>query len=217
MWSSCSDGLPLALLVAAAALSNGPRDMREALPVAALFVAMLLAVRNVPLFPIAAAPLAAHSLDALFLRFRGSAEPIAEMERFALISIGVAVIGPRCSLRGCSAWSRRQYRYRASLRSATRGAAPGLLRKLLRLQRRLSSYPSLRVFMDGRADPYPLSVWRSYLSVIRLTPSWQGVLGELWSRRCARARGSRFAAALSKETRTGDRSFEDGGFRRISA
>jgi hypothetical protein len=36
--------------------------------------------------------------------------------------------------------------------------------------------PNLRVFLDGRADPYPAPVWKDYLAVERATPDWDSVL-----------------------------------------
>jgi hypothetical protein len=35
---------------------------------------------------------------------------------------------------------------------------------------------SIRVFLDGRCDPFPASVWNSYLDVQRVTPRWRSVL-----------------------------------------
>ena len=35
---------------------------------------------------------------------------------------------------------------------------------------------NLRVFLDGRCDPFPPAVWRAYLDVERVTPRWSGVL-----------------------------------------
>lgn len=36
--------------------------------------------------------------------------------------------------------------------------------------------PNLRTFLDGRCDPFPARVWRDYLAVERVTPSWANVL-----------------------------------------
>jgi hypothetical protein len=65
--------------------------------------------------------------------------------------------------------------------------------------------------MDGRADPYPLRVWRSYISVIRVEPSWQGVLRSYGVDTVLAARGSPLATALAKETNWRP-SFTDGAF-----
>ena len=35
---------------------------------------------------------------------------------------------------------------------------------------------NLRVFLDGRCDPFPPDVWRAYLDVEQVTPRWSGVL-----------------------------------------
>jgi hypothetical protein len=36
--------------------------------------------------------------------------------------------------------------------------------------------PNVRVFLDGRADPYPVSVWQSFAQFSSLSPGWQSVL-----------------------------------------
>jgi hypothetical protein len=193
-------GLPLAMLVAAGLLANGKRNIGEALPVAALFVAMLLAVRNIPLFAIAAAPLAAQSLDALLPSFSRIEGRIAEMERFALVSMSVAIIASTALLARIA----REAPPRTSSAAIASLGASGAQRRLFCENFYACSaalqYPSVRVFMDGRADPYPLGVWRSYISVIRVEPSWQGVLRSYKVDAVLASRGSPLATALAKET-----------------
>ena len=36
--------------------------------------------------------------------------------------------------------------------------------------------PHERVFLDGRADPYPRDVWEDWVTILRLDPSWQAIL-----------------------------------------
>lgn len=38
------------------------------------------------------------------------------------------------------------------------------------------AYPNVREFIDGRADPFPLPVWRDYETVAAAKPGWQSVL-----------------------------------------
>ncbi len=204
-------GLPLALLIAVAALRTRLRDMRQTLPAAALFVAMLLAVRNIPLFAIAAAPLAARSLDALLPSFRRIRSKIAEMERFALVSIGVAVMGSALFLARLQSLEPPPTSVAAIASLGDAGAPRRVFCEDFYACSAALGYPSLRVFIDGRADPYPLSVWRSYLSVIRLTPSWRRILGEYGVDAVLASRGDPFAVALSREP-DWRRSFEGDGF-----
>ncbi len=192
-------GLPLALL-AAGGLRASRREWRELVPVAALFVAMLLAVRNIPLFAIAAAPLAARGVDAVFpsiSRIVGSR--VAEMERFAFISIGVAIVASSFLLAGVI---REEPPRTPSAAIASLGAD--------RQQQRLFcenfyacsaalQYPSLHVFIDGRADPFPLSVWRSYIAVVRVEPPWQHILKTYGVDAVLASRGSRLATALGAD------------------
>jgi hypothetical protein len=190
--------LPLALLVAAPRIRV--RDMRELLPIAALFVAMLFAVRNVPLFAIAAAPLAAQSLDALFPSFRRIESRIAEMERFALVTMSVAIVASAILLAGLV----REQPPRTPFAAIASLTADGEQRRLFCENFSACSaalqYPRLRVFMDGRADPYPLGVWNSYISVIRVEPSWRNVLRNYRVDTILASRGSPLATALARET-----------------
>jgi hypothetical protein len=36
--------------------------------------------------------------------------------------------------------------------------------------------PHERVFLDGRADPYPRDVWEDWVAILRLNPAWQSIL-----------------------------------------
>jgi hypothetical protein len=204
-------GLPLAFLIAMAAFRTGRVNLCETLPAAALFVAMLLAVRNIPLFGIAAAPLAARSLDALLPSFSRIGKKIAEMERFALISIGVAVIGSALFL----ARLQRLEPPPSSVAAIASIGDAGVPRRVFCENFYACSaalgYPSLRVFIDGRADPYPLFVWRSYIATIRLESSWKRILSDYSVDAVLASRGDRFAIALSKEPGW-KQSFEDQAF-----
>ncbi len=204
-------GLPLALLIGVAALKTGLRDKRESLPAAALFIAMLMAVRNVPLFAIAAAPLAARGLDSLLPSFPRIGSKIAEMERFALVSIGAAVAASTLLLARVQGEEPPRTPFTAIASLGVNGARSRLFCENFNACSAALDYPKLRVFMDGRADPYPLSVWQSYISVIRLEPSWKSTLNEYGVDSVLASRGDRFAVALSREP-DWKRSYEDRGF-----
>ncbi len=72
-------------------------------------------------------------------------------------------------------------------------------------------YPQLRVFMDGRADPYPLNIWRSYISVIRVNPLWAQMVQYYGADVLLAARGSPFSQAVAANTKWHTR-FQDAAF-----
>ncbi len=191
-------GLPLALLAVAGAWRGSRRDWREIVPDAALFVAMLLAVRNIPLFAIAAAPLAARGVDSMFPSISRVGARIAEMERFALAAIGVAIVASSLLL----ARVIREEPPRTPAAAIASLGAGGQQQRLFCENFSACSaalqYPSLHVFIDGRADPYPLGVWRSYISVVRVEPQWQQILKSYDVDAVLASRGSRLATALGK-------------------
>ncbi len=179
-------GLLIALLAAVGSLHAARRDWRETIPVASLFVAMLLAVRNIPLFAIAAAPLAARGVDAAFPWISRMGARIAKMERFALVSIGVAYRGLRSMLARVTLEEPPRTPSAAIASLAAGGQQQRLFCEDFYACSAALQYPSMHVFMDGRADPYPLSVWRSYMSVVRVEPQWRQILKSVRCRRRAR-------------------------------
>jgi hypothetical protein len=36
--------------------------------------------------------------------------------------------------------------------------------------------PNVSVFLDGRADPYPIAVWDDFLTILRPEPLWQSTV-----------------------------------------
>ncbi|HVR46032.1 MAG TPA: hypothetical protein VMT95_05295 [Candidatus Binatia bacterium] len=205
-------GLPLALLVAAGALRTSRRDWREIVPVAALFVAMLSAVRNVPLFAIAAAPLASQGVDALFPSFaRTVGRRVAEMERFALISIGVAIAVSTLLLAQLQRVTPPRTPFAAISSLGTAAQPSRLLCENFNACSAALDYPQVKVFMDGRADPYPLDIWKSYISIIRVEPLWRRSLDRYRVSAVLATRGSRLATAIAKQPGW-KRSFQDRAF-----
>jgi hypothetical protein len=191
--------LPLALFVAIGGIRAAFRNKAESLPIVMLFAAALLARRNEPLFAIAAAPLAAQSLDVRFPQLRGLAGRIAGLERFAIAATCVAF-----ALSGVVfALARGNAPSAVPAVAIARLAAGGTTRRLfcenfsdcsLALQ-----YPNIRVFMDGRCDPYPLDVWQSYVSMIRVEPSWKNTLRRYGIDSVVAPRNSPIAKALASD------------------
>jgi hypothetical protein len=167
--------LPLAMLVVIG-WKTVVRDKAEGLPVVMLFVAALFARRNEPLFAIAAAPLAAQALTARFPGVRRLAGRIAGLELFAIAAMCVAFVVTGTAF----AWIVQHTPPVVPVAAIARLAASGGQRRVfcenfndcsLALQ-----YSNVKVFIDGRADPYPLDVWKSYVSAIRIAPGWRDIL-----------------------------------------
>jgi hypothetical protein len=190
-------GLLLALAIVLGGRRAALSNKAESFPIALLFIAMLLARRNVPLFAIAAAPLGAQSLDALFPSLSRFGRRFAEMERFAFASSGIAIAlvalmtalhqrrePPPTPLSAMAKLAANQTPHRIFCENFSECSAA--------LQ-----YPQLQVFIDGRADPYPPAVWRSYISIVRLEPSWNESLDRYNVDAVLAANGSRLADALA--------------------
>lgn len=204
-------GLPIALAIALGGWRMAVRNSAESLPLAVLFVAMLLARRNVPLFAIAAAPVAAQGLDVLFPALYKLRAKISEMERFAIVSSGIAIASAAVFLFWHQRYEPPQTPFAAMTRLSADRAPHRLFCENFNACSAALQYPQLGVFIDGRADPYPLSVWRSYVSIIRLNPSWDRTLQQYGVDAVLASRGSSFANALAVDT-SWHSAFHDAGF-----
>lgn len=196
---------PLALAIAIGGVRAAWRDKAESLPVALLLLAALFAKRDVPLFAIAAAPLAARSFDLRFARLKRIEARIPELEAFAMVAIVVALAINAAAL----VLVQRVEAPALPVAAIAQLAAGGHDRRLLcedftdcslALQ-----YPNLRVFMDGRCDPYPLTIWQQYLSTIGVRPSWKSTLARYNVDAVVASASGRFAKTLSR----------DAGWRRV--
>jgi len=152
----------------------------EVLVALAFFWLMLGAARNIAIFALVLLPLAARGLTQTFAYFApapGEAAPATAKSRLAdaglpafalLLAVGVAV-----------ALLRSSDRTQANL------AAPALaaLERVPGTQRVLCAdfawcgllvgNPHTRVFLDGRADPYPVKVWDDFIEIAKVGPAWR--------------------------------------------
>ena len=191
--------LPLAVMILAGGSKNVNRSKVQSYPAALLFIATLFASRNIPLFAICAAPLAAKGLGIRFPDLRAFGDRIRSLEPAALTSIGVAVVLSASFL----LWAQRHEPSRLPNSAIASLAADRTNHRVfcenfawcsLALQ-----YRNLRVFMDGRCDPYPLDVWQSYVAAIGLKKSWGETLHRYRVDAVVTSRGGAFANALAKD------------------
>ncbi len=173
--------LPLLLLACFAVVPRGARRGSDFALLAAFAYLLLGAARNTALFGLVALPLVAPALTRAFAFFGPSAPPrdprVERIARVAMPAIGfVLALGVGIGLLRSSARTSDDLAARAV---ASVAALPG--------ERRLFcanfascglavGLPHVRVFLDGRADPYPLAVWTEYDRIARLRPPWRATL-----------------------------------------
>jgi hypothetical protein len=199
--------LPLALAIGVGGRKTLSRDKLRSFPAAVLFVAALIAFRNTALFAIVAAPLAATGLGAALPCIRALGKKAAELEPVAIPTICLAMLVSAIAI------TRIQYHEPARLpiaaiASLNDGADHRLFCENFTWCSVALAYPTLRVFIDGRCDAYPLAIWHQYISAIDVGSSWGRPLRAYGVDTVVARRGSPFAIALA-ESADWKRGFED--------
>ncbi len=203
--------LPLALAVIAGGRATLSRERLQAFPAAVLFLAMLFATRNIPLFAIAAAPLAARGLDFRFGKIGQLGKKARELEPVALPGIALAIVFAAVSL------TRAQQREPSPLPGfaiaslSGDGATHRVFCEDFTWCSMALGYPTLRVFIDGRCDAYPLLVWRQYISTVQVRGAWRDPLNAYGVDSIVTRTESPLALALAK-TPNWERSYRDASF-----
>jgi hypothetical protein len=148
---------------------------RDVIVGAALAVTMCMAMRNVPLFAIAAIPLAANGLTLMLARFRLPDDPMGErgprifmLGSAVVLGAAIFVVMLRSPLPlGSFHPPQREFAALAATGGDHRIFCSDFTDCSVALQ-----FPNLRVFLDGRADAFPMPVWEDF-NVIRFAePGW---------------------------------------------
>ncbi len=71
--------------------------------------------------------------------------------------------------------------------------------------------PRVRVFLDGRCDPYPPAVWKDYETVVGVRPGWRAVLARRGVDAIVVLRSRKLGRALRAD-RNWSVAFDDGTF-----
>lgn len=183
-WTFLVAALPLLGAAIAFGIGTPRRTWRDRLLFAAATYLLLTATRNIPIFVLVVAPLVAQSVsrrlagiasmnwaggskrrvDLIF----GSALTIASFVMIFTI-VHAAEHAPRpkgtLPLRALAATQRLDGMHRIYCADF---AWCGFYR----------DHPNDRVFLDGRADPFPVPIWRDYAAIRTLAPGWQTVLAK---------------------------------------
>jgi hypothetical protein len=140
---------------------------------------LFLAARNIPLFAIVAAPFVAQLLHEV-VPIQREKSAATRLDRVAGIALPVfAVVMTFLVGYGLFRSSERTEITMPSHEVSALVKMPGEHR-IMCVDFAWCSYflgiPGQRVFLDGRADPYPPKVWREFASVAYLRPEWRTVL-----------------------------------------
>jgi hypothetical protein len=192
---------PLVLALAAFGVRASMRDRLVAL---AFTVLLFTAVRNVPLFALATAPIAIAALP----RKQGRFDTPTPVERAAAWTT-VAMATAAAVTIGTLSWRE------APLPNRTLPLGPA--RMLLAEARTtprifcedfawcsmfLAEHQRALFFMDGRCDPYPDAVWRDYLEVLDGHPRWARILDAQRVNAVLVRRDSALDSLLAERSRT---------------
>lgn len=194
--SFVAGALPLAIAVVLGGRATLWDDKRRSFPALLTFLMMIFAGRNIPLFAIAAAPLAAIGLELRFPRIRDIGQKVREMEPVAMVAICIAIIYSGIQM----AISQRHTPPAlpiAAMASLEDGNPHRLLCQNFTWCSLALGHSNLRVFLDGRCDAYPVAVWREYMDVIKTDGTWRDSLRRRDVDAVVATRGGPLAAALA--------------------
>lgn len=164
--------LPLLLIL----VIRGVRTtMTDRIAIVTFTILLFSAVRNVPLFAIVVAPIAASVLGlSAPSSLKTTSERIASMIT-VIVAAGVAVALPLLSLKAAPP----EDIVPLGAANVVVTTAPRGARVFCEDFAWCSVFlgdTATRVFMDGRCDPFPLAVWRDYIAVIGGSTDWSSVL-----------------------------------------
>lgn len=203
--------LPLMLavmLLGARSRTEPASDWRDAFVFCAFGFLALSAARNVPLFGLIALPLVAARLTGAFEAFAPD-RALQSVDRFGkfgmpAIALGIAVLVAA----GLLSEQGTQRGQLAETAVAALERAPGDHRVFcadFSWCGFMVGAPHVRVFLDGRADPYPRDVWNDFVTIVRLHEGWAERLDARHVDAVIVARGAALdqALALRREWRAG--------------
>ncbi len=192
--------LPL-ILAAFAADVRGRMPWRDRLVLGAGIFLLLTAARNIAIFGIIAAPFAAAGFDRLLALLPRRAERPLSARAVKIADRAIpAFTFVMAALVGVMLWNDRDARrdeHVPTAALATLGTLPGEHRLFcLDFAWCNARTPHTRVFLDGRADPFSVDVWRDYAAISDLAQSFRERIAARGIDAIVTQRGAALDAAL---------------------
>jgi hypothetical protein len=196
-------GAPMLVLCVAYGRTLFRERPRDVVWSAALAVMALFAVRNVALFGLAAMPLTARALDVMLARFSWWPFDPLRSEGPRRLAIAGGIVMSVLVLIVTLKLPPPKDTWRAPLATFDRVSAIPGVHDVFCYDFAVCSvaldYPNLRVFLDGRADPYPLPVWNAFNAIRRTQPGWRKLMAAYDVDTVLAKRNDKLDAALSHD------------------
>ena len=196
--------VPMLVLVALCVRTLARERPRDLVWIGMLTAMSVLAVRDAALLGIVVAPAAARAIDLLRTRLNWKPPDTPASSRTRRLAIAATVLAAALAfvvtlrLPAKNAWT-------GPAATFARLAASGTTRHVFCYDFSVCSmalqYGNLRVFMDGRADPYPLWVWSDFDRIRAVRPGWEQRLDADGVDTVVVKRGDALDAALAKKRR----------------
>jgi hypothetical protein len=191
-------------LVLALAVFGVRASLRDRLIVVAFTMLLFTAVRNVPVFALATAPIAAAAVSSK----RNSALPRTPARTMVgwttVTAVSFAVITVATRLWRAAPFAEQVLPLHSArvLLAEARTPPRVFCEDFAWCSIFLLERQPARFFMDGRCDPYPVDVWRKYLRVLNGNPGWAQVLDEYRVDAVLVRRESALDSLLAESSRT---------------
>jgi len=192
--------LPLLAGVAVWALFEGRRAPQRLCAVLVGLALLGAAARNIPIFALIVAPYAALGFTRVLRRLesaRGAPRPLLAVAAAICVTLLAGVTEMRL-------WQRTNAPAGSAQLIAQLAALPGTHRLLCQDYAWCGvavGAPRIRVFLDGRADPYPLRVWDAAFRIAHGSAGWQAALQSYGVDAIVARRDTRLSTALRRAAR----------------
>lgn len=172
--SFTAGALPLLLILVAFGVRSSVRDRL----VAVCFAVLLFgAVRNIPIFALAVAPIAVAAVPSRIRQtMQTRSEFAAAWVTVAAVFVATAAISLLSSRYAPTAESAMPVATARTLMVRAQSAPRVFCEDFAWCSIFLTQIKPVTFFMDGRCDPYPPEVWREYLRVLNGNVGWAAVL-----------------------------------------
>jgi hypothetical protein len=172
--------LPLLMVAMLCSVRAAGRRWRDVVVLGALAFLVLSAARNVAVFAIVALPIVAPALSRRVAFFTAAPKRApTPLDRFMSAALPIGAFAMAAVVAALLVRSAPPATGLANAPLEALVATPGEHRLYCADFAWCSlvlATPNVRVFLDGRADPYPASVWRDSVAILRVQPDWLAVL-----------------------------------------